>query len=135
MESRKMSSLQEYLDEYELLTPNELLYVANGCGPKFGFLDRFVPDFCGLYTPACNLHDWLYWSGGPKAIKELADRKFRRDLKKTNSSLSWRKRLFLLWVPSVYYWGVKTLGKVAYYRASYRRTREDLRKEMRDATI
>lgn len=131
-----MSSLQEYLDEWDLLTPEEKAYVSNGCGPKFGNLFKIVPDFCGLYTPACNIHDWLYWSGGPMAMKKKMDRKIKEDLKELNRPLTWYKRYALSWVPSTAYWFLSwDLSKISYHRALERRTRHDLRREMRNATV
>jgi hypothetical protein len=119
-----------------MLTPDEKAYVTNGCGPRFGSMGELVPDFCGLYTEACNLHDWLYWSGGPSAIRKLADIQLRHDMERINNCLPWYKRLALSWAPRVYYWWTRSkLGKLAYYRAPYRRTRQDLKKEMRDANL
>lgn len=128
-------SLQPYLDEYNLLTPEEKEHVLNGCGPKFGFMGALVPDFCGEYTEACNLHDWLYWSGGPKSIRKMADKRLKKDMKKANHHMPWYKRWSLSWAPGVYYWVVRKVGEPAYYRAQYRRTREDLQREMRDASV
>ena len=131
-----MSSLQAYLDEWDLLTPEEKAYVANGCGPKFGNIAKLVSRFCELYAPACDVHDWLYWSGGPLAIKKLADKKLKEDVKGINSRLPWYKRYALSFMPSLFYWLVRTsLGDISFYRASYRRDRYDLRKEMANATI
>ena len=130
-----MSSLAEYLSEYDLLTPEEKAYVSNGCGPKLGRLGTLTVSICDLYTSACDLHDWIYWSGGPIAIKDLADLKFKRDLGTINSGLSWWRRFTLCWVPDAYYSIVRWLGGPAYYRASYRRTRYDLQREMRDASL
>ncbi|TFH22957.1 hypothetical protein E4G67_03720 [Candidatus Bathyarchaeota archaeon] len=130
-----MNSLLSYLNEYDLLTSQEKAYVANGCGPKFGSLNSVVPDFGGIYTPPCNLHDWIYWSGGPILIKDLGDIKFKNDLQIVNNGLSWWKRFSLSWVPDVYYSMVRWLGGPAYYRAPYRRTRQDLQREMRNASV
>lgn len=130
-----MSRLQPYLDEWELLSQEEKDFVANGCGPKFGFLGAVVPDFGNTYTPACNLHDWIYWSGGPLANRIYADAKFRRDLETINSSMSWWKRWVLSWVPRVYYVMVRRLGELAWHRSPYRRTRVDLQREMRNASL
>jgi len=131
-----MSSLQSYLDEWSLLTPEEKAYVANGCGPKFGNIAKLVAKSCELYSPACNVHDWIYWSGGPLAIKKLADKKLKEDVKDINSRLPWYKRYALSFVPSLFYWLVRTsLGDISFYRALYCRTRHDLRKEIANATI
>lgn len=130
-----MSNLQAYLDEYELLTTNELDYIANGCGPKFGFLAQLVPDFCGIYTPACNLHDWIYWSGGQLSIRKLGDKKLKADMEKINSGLPWYKRWALSWAPRVYYSIVSLIGKSAYHEADHRRTIKDLKREMEDANF
>jgi hypothetical protein len=128
-------SLQPYLDEYELLTPEERYYVLNGCGPKLGKFGELVPDFCGLYTPACDIHDWIYWCGGPKAIRKIADKKLKKDIERVNHRLPWYKRISLSWTPRVYYLAVRWFGESSFYRAPYRRTREDLQREMRDATL
>lgn len=130
-----MSRLREYLDEYELLTPAEKAYILNGCGPKFASLDKAVPDFCGLYTPACDIHDWIYWSGGAKSIRKLADKKMKTDMEKINSGLPWYKRTLLSWTPRVYYSIVRWIGHRAFHTARHRRTRRDLQKEMRDANL
>ena len=130
-----MNNLFEYLDEYKLLTPKELAYVANGCGPKFGTLGDWVPDFNGLYTPACNLHDWIYWSGGPDSIRNLADLNLKSDMEKINAGLSWWKRWSLAWAPRVYYWVVSYFGAPVYSSSERRKTRIDLKREMEDAGI
>ena len=130
-----MNSLIPYINEYDLLTPEEKAYVTNGCGPKFGLLGSIAPDFCGTYTSACNLHDWIYWSGGPVAIKDLADIKFKDDMRVINSGLSWWKRFTLSWVPDFYYSIVRWLGNPMYSRTPYRRTRQDLQREMRNASV
>jgi hypothetical protein len=128
-------SLVEYVDEWELLTPEEKAYVSNGCGPKFAALADWVPDFCGLYTPACDLHDWIYWCGGPMEIRHLADDKLRVDMENINAALPWWKRWSMSWAPRVYYWAVSYLGESSFYEASKRRTRLDLQREMRDAGV
>lgn len=128
-------SLQPYLDEYNLLTPEEKEHVANGCGPKFGFLGSLVPDFCGEYTEACNKHDWLYWSGGPSSARKQADKLLKKDMELANHRMPWYKRWALSWTPRVYYWVVRKIGEPAYHRSMYRRTRTDLQREMRDASI
>lgn len=130
-----MSELQPYLDDWDLLTEDEKDHVANGCGPKFGFLGAVVPDFGCTYTPACNIHDWIYWSGGPTKNRMLADEKFRRDLETINNSMSWWRRWVLSWVPRVYYVIVRRLGGFAWYSAPQRRTIADLRREMEDASV
>ena len=124
------SPLTPYIEEYDLLTPEELEYITNGCGPKFGSLYRLVPDFCGLYTPACDFHDWIYWSGGPPEIRYEGDKKMKRDMAHENSKLSRWKRWALLWTPRVYYSVVRRVGEVAFHKAVKRRTRADLRREM-----
>ena len=130
-----MSNLQVYLNEWDLLTEDEKEYVSNGCGPKFGRLARLVPDFDGLYNPACNLHDWIYWCGGTQAVRKLADKRLKVDMEHINSLLPWWKRALFSWAPRVYYLAVRLAGNVTYYRASYRRSIYDLRGEMKDATI
>jgi hypothetical protein len=127
--------LSVYLEEWNLLTDEEKDYVANGCGPKFAALADWIPDFGGLYTPACNLHDWIYWSGGPWAIRHDADWKLYEDMKAINATLPWWKRWSLAWAPRVYYWAVSYLGESSYYSEGSRRTRQDLQREMRDASI
>lgn len=123
-----MNSLNPYIEEFHLLTPEQLKYVTNGCGPKLGYLDLLVPDF--MYLRACQLHDWIYWSGGPKRIRELADRKLQNDIAAINNGLPWYKRWALVWTPSVYYRAVRLFGEAAFHRAPYRRTRKDLEVEM-----
>lgn len=130
-----MSELVPYINEYHLLTPAEKAYVANGCGPKFGALHAVVPDFGGLYTPACNLHDWIYWSGGPLAIRAVADFKMKEDMERINNGLSWWKRWSLSWAPLLYYRIISWFGESHYHRAMYRRTRADLRREMTNASL
>lgn len=130
-----MNKLQPYFDEWELLTAEEKTFVANGCGPKFGILGAIVPDFGDIFTPACNLHDWVYWSGGPVENRIYADEKFRQDLDAVVNSMSWWKRWLLSWVPKVYYVMVRRLGNFAWHEAPLRRTRIDLQREMRNASI
>lgn len=130
-----MSSLLEYLNEYELLTNREKAYVANGCGPKFGPIGFVVPDFGGLYTSACNLHDWIYWSGGPAHIRLLADRKMRQQMNVINNGLSWWKRWGLYAIPTLYYNVIRSFGKAHFHYALFRKTRHDLEKEMRYASL
>lgn len=132
---KKMSKLIPYLEEWELLTNKERAYITNGCGPKFGFLGAIVPDFGNLYTGPCNLHDWIYWSGGSEEMRIYADEQFKKDLTIVNNQLPWWKRWVLSWVPRVYYIMVRRLGSLAWHKASRRRTRHDLRREMRNATL
>ena len=52
--------------------------VCNGCGAANAKFD-FVPDtIYGLcITPACNIHDWMYYAADPDIIfKREADRVF-----------------------------------------------------------
>ena len=67
--------------DYKLLAPPsfwnasdcERMEKTNGCGPKgAGWL---VSDsFLGCcFTPACDIHDWMYLEGETEADKELAD--------------------------------------------------------------
>jgi len=130
-----MNSLAPYINEYWLLTPKEKAYVANGCGPKFGALHIMIPDFNGLYTPACNLHDWIYWCGGPLAMRDIADLKMKEDMEITNNQFSWWKKWSLSWAPPTYYRLIRWFGKHVWYRAMYRRTIVDLRKEIRNASL
>lgn len=135
MELSMMNKLQPYLDDWEMLTLEEKAYVANGCGPKFGIFGGVVPDFGSTYTPACNIHDWIYWSGGPVDVRLDADVKFRKDLEEINLKMSWWRRWLLSWVPRVYYLIVRRFGDLSWHKSSSRRTREDLQREMRDANI
>jgi hypothetical protein len=130
-----MNSLAPYIEEFHLLTPQQLNYVVNGCGPKFGKAGLIVPDFGGLYSDACLLHDWIYWSGGSQHIRLLADKRLKDDMKSANNSLSWWKRWLLAWAPQVYYSAVRLLGDSTFYEAPERRTRLDLEMEMKDAEV
>lgn len=68
--------------EYWELTPRQRRQLCNGCGTR-GFVGWVVPDtLWGLrVTPACDIHDFMYATGGPcVADKEAADRVFLNNL-------------------------------------------------------
>jgi len=117
--------MQANVTEYPLLTPDQLACVANGCGPKFGRMERFVPDF-DILKPACLKHDWLYWSGGDERTRNQADRIFYQDLKEIIAAQSFWKHLALVWVPFVYYSVVNRYGMTAFHYTDKQRTRADI---------
>ncbi len=98
--------------------PEEMAYIAQGCGPH-GWLDRIVPDkIAGLkITPACKIHDFMYYMGETETDREQADRVFLNNMFRMISVhtrsrwLKWYRRRKAL----QYYHAVKYLGAVFFW--------------------
>ena len=97
--------------------------ICNGCGPG-GWKFDLVPDkIYGLViTPACNVHDWMYYEGETKDDKSRADTIFLENIlllinNAYSESNSWWKGL-IRWVRRrrayKYYEAVADFGKSSY---------------------
>jgi len=66
---------------YKNASDGEIELICNGCGSAQAKFD-FIPDTVwGLsITPACNVHDWMYYVGLTQLDKEEADMVFLNNM-------------------------------------------------------
>lgn len=101
---------------YDLIIPDgfkgSASAISGGCGSDKSWVD-FIPDnFVGVNIKiCCQIHDYLYTTGGTEKDRELADRMFRTNMKITvfnDSNLIFRDTNLKLC--EVYYIAVRRYG-------------------------
>ena len=109
-----LSCPQSYLEADQDL----LDVVCNGCGSAQAKFD-FVPDtIYGLsISPACHIHDWMYYEGKTIDDKEEADRVFLNNMLRIINNQSANKLICFLRRRRavVYYEMVCNLGGPAFW--------------------
>lgn len=107
------------LDFYLDLTEKQRAVYGNGCGPKFLWLDKLIPELC--FTSACRHHDFNYDIGGNEKDRKQADDYFLGEM----ITLSWSSRC--VFFAYVYHRAVRIFGYFAFNRGKYL-TKEQLYK-------
>lgn len=104
MQNRK---LEFFLD----LNEKQRAVYGNGCGPKFLYLDKIIPELC--FEKACRHHDFNYDIGGTEDDRKKADETFLSEM----ITLSWRSHC--VWFAHIYYRAVRLFGYFAFHRGKY----------------
>jgi len=105
-------------ESYIKASPHVRNQVINGCGPG-GWKKKIIPDhLLGLsIKEACNIHDWMYFTGCCIADKEEADRVFRNNMLRIIEAGGGMKILqrYRRYLAQAYYESVEHLGGLAFW--------------------
>ena len=112
---------------YENLTPEELDFISDGCGPSPDELEGLVPEL--VFHNACREHDVGYYIGGTQADRAAVDWRFYQKMLEAASMTSWWKRWFYRTAAWIYYRFVKQFGGTRWTDGP-KKTMKDLRAEM-----
>lgn len=104
-------------------------FLTDDCGNHF--LD--VPDW--VFTEACRRHDFGYWLGNTKQDRARVDWRFYLDMLDSIGEQPWYRRWYLTAVARTYYYAVRLFSGKFFYYGPFKRTRNDLIREMRNAGI
>lgn len=99
------------LDFYLDLNEKQRAVYGNGCGPRFLYLDKLIPELC--FNLACRHHDFNYDIGGTEEDRKESDKTFLAEM----ITSSWSTRCVLF--AHVYYKAVRLFGYFAFNRGKY----------------
>ena len=115
--------------EYWKLSKSALEEIVNGCGSAQAKFD-FVPDSIWFLdiSPACYIHDYMYFVGETLEDKESADRVFLNNmLRLIDAETKWR---LLKWLrrktAKLFYQAVKNFGGPSFWEGKNREEEERL---------
>ena len=104
--------------DYWRLSPDQKNGICNGCGPGAWKVD-LVPDYpLGFpFNEACNIHDFMYFTGKTNEDKEVADRVFLNNMLRVVEAFSHTTEDIShgQWIASVYYDAVKLAGGPSFW--------------------
>jgi len=130
--------------KFEYLNPEQVDFIANGCGGKGGWIKP--PNF--IFFASCKHHDFRYWRGNTEAQRKEDDELFyswmKIDIalmKLYEEDMTWRERAVSILKVSVkkvhykiwawtYYKVVRIGGRKYYYYAEQMKNIADLHREM-----
>jgi hypothetical protein len=112
----KLYAPKEYWNAIDAKT--DISSIINGCGTT-DWKGELIPEsLLGLsITPACNIHDWMYYYGETYQDKEEADRVFLNNMVRiiNNDSDNVFLKKARLAEAKVYYEAVKNFGGHAFW--------------------
>jgi hypothetical protein len=112
----KLYAPKEYWNAIDAKT--DLSSIINGCGTN-DWKGELIPEsFLGLsITPACNIHDWMYYYGENNQDKEEADRVFLNNMVRiiNNDSDDIFLKIARLAEAKIYHEMVKDFGRAAFW--------------------
>jgi hypothetical protein len=94
-------------DCFDQMTPAQKNTCCNGCGGKGGSLRP--PHWFGLEED-CNWHDWMYYLGGTKADRLVADRGLHDRIQRRADGVPLWKRWYYRLQAWIYYRAVRLCG-------------------------
>lgn len=121
-----MNELLDYIFEFQMLSDKQKKKTSNGCGPKLAGININVPSMGCAYCEACDLHDYIYWSGGDEEVRKLADIKMFEDMREVNRLQPFYRRAYMFPLPYIYYWAVSRFGSVAFNYTDRRKLPEEI---------
>lgn len=111
------------------LSRSERAAIANGCGPKGGWLK--APDW--FFEACCDHHDFRYWRGCTAKHRKEADEQFYAAMLRDVNRLGSRwMRPWMRFVAWGYYRAVRYCGAPHFFYGARQRTRFDLADWLRE---
>jgi len=100
--------------EYWELEVNQKRKICNGCGAKGSKLNFLIPQ--GVFTEACNIHDYMYYTGKTDEDKKVADRVFINNLNRIVKASNPLLRPIRKAMARAYYEAVSKFGYEAFWK-------------------